>query len=539
MRSITPISSPQHRSGFVVVALTLLHSATSPLVKKQRTIAKNFKDKFKISVKKIKNAWETFREIIPPCTERDEALRFAKKNREPQRTTLDSVVNGDDTEMASLGRPIGVKSDYTTFGNEQETVLNGDLIGAEGDGYELADEAECGEFGDPRHKISEWQAGWNVTNAIQGMFIVSLPYAVKNGGYWGIFSMVFVAYICCHTGKILVECLYETDERGEKVRVRDSYVAIAEVCFGAKYGGKMVNCAQMIELLMTCILYVVLCGDLMIGSFPNGALDQRSWMMLCGILILPCAFLKTLRSVSFLSFWNTVVHLIINIMIVGYCLSWAGQWGWGQVQIKLDIYKFPISMGIVVFSYTSHIFLPTLEGCLEDRSKFNCMLDWSHVAAALFKALFAYIAFLTWTIETEDVITNNLTAVELLERNFFRGPPTTRFPHCFALDGMLKVWALGLKLALIFFTIMMAISIPHFAILMGFIGSFTGTMLSFVWPAYFHLRLKWDTLQWYEVSLDVFIICLGGVCGLIGIYYSGRALQEAYHIPLPHIKIGD
>lgn len=134
------------------------------------------------------------------------------------------------------------------------------------------------------------------------MFIVSLPYAVLHGGYWGVFSLVFVAYICCHTGKILVACLYEPNEDGEIIRVRDSYVSIAEDCLGKKYGGKLVNIAQIIELLMTCILYVVLCGDLLIGSFPEGIIDQRSWMMICTMLLLPCAFLQDLRSVSTLRY---------------------------------------------------------------------------------------------------------------------------------------------------------------------------------------------------------------------------------------------
>ena len=52
------------------------------------------------------------------------------------------------------------------------------------------------------------------------MFIVSLPYGVMHGGYWAILAMVGIAHICCHTGKILVECLYEKDdETGELVRV--------------------------------------------------------------------------------------------------------------------------------------------------------------------------------------------------------------------------------------------------------------------------------------------------------------------------------
>ncbi|KAH1015412.1 vesicular inhibitory amino acid transporter-like [Dendroctonus ponderosae] len=137
-------------------------------------------------------------------------------------------------------------------------------------------------------KINEYQAAWNVTNAIQGMFIVSLPFAVQIGGYWAIAAMILVAQICCYTGKILVDCLYEIDlQTGRRIRVRDSYVAIAKECFGKNYGAKIVSIAQIIELLMTCILYVVVCGDLMIGTFPEGAIDTRSWMMLIGIFLLP------------------------------------------------------------------------------------------------------------------------------------------------------------------------------------------------------------------------------------------------------------
>lgn len=120
------------------------------------------------------------------------------------------------------------------------------------------------------------------------MFIVSLPFAVLRGGYWAIAAMVGIAYICCYTGKILVDCLYEFNpQTGQNERVRDSYVSIAKECFGKKYGAKIVNIAQIIELLMTCILYVVVCGDLMIGTFPMGAIDTRSWMMLIGIFLLP------------------------------------------------------------------------------------------------------------------------------------------------------------------------------------------------------------------------------------------------------------
>lgn len=386
------------------------------------------------------------------------------------------------------------------------------------------------------------------------MFIVSFPYAVLQGGYWAIFAMIFVAWICCHTGKILVQCLYEEDEFGELVRVRSSYVEIAQGVWGERFGGKIVNVAQIIELLMTCILYLVLCGDLLIGSFPDTPVDLSSWIMISCAFLLPCAFLKNLRHVSFLSFWCTVAHMIINAIVLIYCFTQASEWKWSEVQITINIWTFPISLGIVVFSYTSQIFLPSLEANMRDRSKINCMLHWTHISAAIFKALFSYVGFLTFGKTTKEVITNNLSSeglritvnmflvakallsyplpyyasVELLEVAIFKGKPETKFPSCFDKDGNLTVWALSLRLGLVALTLVLAIFIPHFAILMGLIGSFTGTMLSFVWPCWFHLKIKRHQLKWYSKAIDAFIIFLGLVFGSIGIYYSGHALVRAF-----------
>jgi vesicular inhibitory amino acid transporter len=53
---------------------------------------------------------------------------------------------------------------------------------------------------------------------------------------------------------------------------------VAQEVFGKRFGGKIINAAQLIELLMTCILYVVLCGDLLIGAFPYGQIDTR-WVV--------------------------------------------------------------------------------------------------------------------------------------------------------------------------------------------------------------------------------------------------------------------
>jgi len=297
------------------------------------------------------------------------------------------------------------------------------------------------------------------------------------------------------------------------------------------------------------------------------------------MFLIPCAFIRSLKFVSRLSFCSAVVHLAINAIIVLYCLTKTNEWDFSKIEIKINIWSFPISLGIIVFSYTSQIFLPTMEGSMLDKKKFNSMLSLTHVVAAFFKALFGLVGFLTWQENTDEVITNNLptkelkilvnmilivkallsyplpyfASVELLETTLFmtsknsspmvdankeqtRMSSSSSFAQttkpffmrsCYDLDGDLQFWAVCLRIALILFTLFLAIFIPHFAILMGLIGSITGTMLSLIWPCYFHIHLKRKSLRWYQIAIDVIIIAFGLLITVTGVYYSSVALLKA------------
>ncbi|CAL8261305.1 vesicular inhibitory amino acid transporter [Gadus morhua] len=418
-----------------------------------------------------------------------------------------------------------------------------------------------GSLEEDKPKITSWEAGWNVTNAIQGMFVLGLPYAILHGGYLGLFLIIFAAVVCCYTGKILIACLYEENEDGILVRVRDSYVDIANACCAPRFpalGGHVVNVAQIIELVMTCILYVVVSGNLMYNSFPGLPVSQKAWSVLATVALLPCAFLKNLKSVSKFSLLCTLAHFVINVLVIAYCLSRARDWAWEKVKFYIDVKKFPISIGIIVFSYTSQIFLPSLEGNMQKPSEFHCMMDWTHISACVLKGLFALVAYLTWADATKEVITDNLpstiravvnlflvskallsyplpffAAVEVLEKSMFQGGGgRASLPNCYGPAGQLKSWGLGLRVALVVFTLLMAIFVPHFALLMGLTGSLTGASLCFLLPALFHLKLQWRKLLWHHVFFDVAIFVIGGICAISGFIHSVEGLIEAYRYNL-------
>ncbi|ETN79874.1 transmembrane amino acid transporter protein [Necator americanus] len=373
---------------------------------------------------------------------------------------------------------------FTNFRNSLMLLLPGTVEeGPEGEDsppteiHEVVDE-DPHAGGEP---ITALQAAWNVTNAIQGMFIVGLPIAVKVGGWWSVAAMMGVAYICYWTGVLLIECLYEKDKK-----VRFSYREVAE--FYRPGFGKWVLAAQLTELLSTCIIYLVLAADLLQSCFPS--IDKPAWMMIVSAVLLSCAFLDSLVMVSQLSFANAISHLVVNAIMMIYCLS--------------EVISQRFSWLSIVVHFTE-----------VEPKEFKWMLKWSHVAAALFKAIFGLCGYLTFGELTQPEISNSLpnqsfkvvvnlvlvikallsyplpfyAAVQLLKDNLFRGTKTTPFT---------------------------GYSIP-----------LPGTMLSFIWPALFHLRIKGDKMVDRDRRFDQMIIGLGSSICISGIYFSFMELLRA------------
>eukprot|EP00062_Callorhinchus_milii_P013978 gi/632962763/ref/XP_007897500.1/ PREDICTED: vesicular inhibitory amino acid transporter-like [Callorhinchus milii] len=385
--------------------------------------------------------------------------------------------------------------------------------------------------------ITTWEAGWNVTNAIQGIFVLGLPYAVLHSGYVGLFLIILAAVICCYTGKILVACLYEENEEGQHVRVRTSYEDIANACCKQvfpKLGGRVVNCAQVIELIMTCVLYLVVSGNLMFHSFPQ--VSEKTWFITAFVILVPCVFIKNFRIVSKLSLLCSLVHFVVTFIVIAYCLTQLQQWSWKKLTFTVDFEKFLISVGVIIFSYTSQIFLPTLEGSMRHKSDFVCMMTWTHLSACLFKTLFALVAFLTWGNQTKEMITDNLpftlrflVSVCLVAKALLSYPlpfyaAAEVLQNCLLKLGSIEGKVLILRGCLLLSTLLMAMFMPHFTLLMGLTGSVTGTAMTFLLPSFFHLKLLWHKLGHFERFLDISILLLGLFCAISGIFCSAKGL---------------
>uniref|UniRef100_A0A3Q1G7T6 Vesicular inhibitory amino acid transporter n=1 Tax=Acanthochromis polyacanthus TaxID=80966 RepID=A0A3Q1G7T6_9TELE len=338
-----------------------------------------------------------------------------------------------------------------------------------------------------------------------GIFVLGLPFALVQSGYVGLVLLVLSAWICNHTGRTLV----------------------------------------VIELLMTCTLYLLVSTSLLSDSLSALAVPRSVCSLVSLVFLLPCLLLTDLRPVSTLSLLCSLAHILISLLVMLYCLSRASSWSWSSLSLSVDPENFIVSVGVIIFSYTSQIFLPPLEGSMEDRGQFNSMLGWTHGAACIMKTMFSLLAVLTWGTETSEVITDNLpsdlrplvnlcllakallsyplpfySAAEILSQDGTQ--LTALFDNC---RGVSRP-ALVVRGALLITSYLLALLVPRFSLLMGLTGSVTGAAMTLILPCLFHLRLQWGCLTVKDRLIDVGILGLGVICSVSGVICSIKRLVE-------------
>lgn len=391
-----------------------------------------------------------------------------------------------------------------------------------------------------------WKAAANFICDVEGTGLLGLPYAVLNGGVFALAALIIVPVICCYTGNIMVQCLYGDIPTpfGRKPRLRSSIEELGEACWPG-IGRKVVLALQNTELLMLSASYLVLCGTFLDYAFPALPFTKILWSCIGAAVVLPTVFLKSLSNVAWLSLIGIVSVLVPVGSVLWYGLSHSSGWQLSSIPLWKPE-GIPVAFGIVIFSNAAHSILPRLEGDMANKRKFNVMLSISYIFTTCLKLAFSFCVFLSFTIHTKDLVTNNLpqgvvyyiTCV-FLGINVLASYPfpvlivVRSIEDAISPDSMLDrlptaVWFVCVRVSLVLLTLGAAVLIPHFALMLAFVGSMTSATTCFVLPCLFHLKLRHGKLRFYHKILDYCIIAFGLAAAGFGIVFSGKALVAVY-----------
>lgn len=399
-------------------------------------------------------------------------------------------------------------------------------------------------------KASALLAGWNVSNLIQGTGILGVPYAVQQGGWAAVFMIFFIALLCCYTGKLLIECMYETSKKTNiRRRLRVNYPEVAEACFGRR-GLILIGIIQSIEMYSAVILYVILLGtawaDLL--KVYKQYLGLKEWSAINCVVVLPSLFITKMSIISWFSMISVFSLMSSLFTLIAFTLTQTHTWTLAHIP-PFNPTTFPVGFGIIVFSYCAHAVFPSIEGSMKKPSQFPTMMNFSFALAATIKGMLGLFLVLCFGMTTNQVATVNVAkhvgfsrvATSLVIANVMLAIPLAMFIVSATLDDALLgyfprvnrdsdhhwVWLLISRPLLLGFGLCIGVLVPYFGLIMGVVGSFTGSSLCFIFPCLFHLILRKNSISKLQYAINVFVICFGILAGGCGVVFSLKALITA------------
>ena len=399
------------------------------------------------------------------------------------------------------------------------------------------------------------QSIFNLINANLGTGILAMPFVIRLGGYWGILITVIVGIVGNYTGKNLVSLLYEETEDGQRIRVRDSFADIGEE-FHPRFGRLMVHCANCVEQFSHCVLLLIMPGTVIAYTFPNSGLSESTWIFLLSLIIIPTILVRKMHQVTWTCVLSVVIATSISICVLIYSLMNNVDWN-SETMPSFDVNVTPISLGIVVVTFSSQAYLPSIERCMREPELFEALMNFSYTIVTVLKFAIGIIVFLAFTDNTDQIMTLNLphnifgdvvnVSSIILSLSFYTVPMFTVFdiienqidlPKTFqkALDTETKILGIDslspnllFRFSLVMIFIGIAAGVPHFSLLMSFVGNTTGTILVFLYPSLFYIKLRWKSISKTELVLNALIIVISLCCGVVGVTSAVREFYSVFN----------
>ncbi|KAJ6909344.1 hypothetical protein NC652_020360 [Populus alba x Populus x berolinensis] len=340
------------------------------------------------------------------------------------------------------------------------------------------------------------QAVLNGLNVLCGVGILSTPYAAKEGGWLGLIILLVFAVLSFYTGMLLRHCL--DSEPG-----LETYPDIGQAAFGTT-GRFVISIILYVELYACCVEYIILESDNLSSLFPNahislGGFEMDShhlFALMTTLAVLPTVWLRDLSVLSYISAGGVVASVLVVLS-----LFWVGLVDNVGIHSKgtvLNLGSLPVAIGLYGYCYSGHAVFPNIYTSMAQPSRFPTVLLACFSICTLMYAGVAYMGYTMFGESTESQFTLNLpqdlvvskVAVWTTVVNPFTKYALTMSPVAMSLEELIPsnhmkshMYAICIRTALVFSTLLVGLAIPFFGLVMSLIGSLlTMLVVSFLLP---------------------------------------------------------
>ncbi|BFZ10134.1 hypothetical protein BsWGS_13173 [Bradybaena similaris] len=373
-----------------------------------------------------------------------------------------------------------------------------------------------------------------------GSGVLALPAALKGTGYTGIALNVVCALVSAYTGMLLGKCWTLVMQRSQDYRqhFRYPYPAIGQVTFG-KLGRLVVSCSINVTLFGVAVVFLLLASENLQNMVKNAGKDISFcyWLIIVAGALCPVSWLGTPKD-----FWPIAVGAVVSTSIA-CCLILANIVRDGQklnpaTYPQLEFDSFFMAFGTICFAFGGHPAFPTFQTDMKEPEKFGRAIFIAYFIVLLMYLPVAISGYTIYGAQAADNILESMSPgpmlyiVEvLITLHLFCSFIIVINPVCQETEELLRIPRhFNCRRVIVRSVMMVAIlfvaeSIPHFGAILSLIGGSTTTLLAYVLPPVFYLKLCSMSGDWQQIDVPLHekvacieIMVIGVVAGVASTY---------------------
>lgn len=380
---------------------------------------------------------------------------------------------------------------------------------------------------------------FNGLNALSGVGILSVPYALSSGGWLSLILLFVIASLTFYTGLLIQRCM----DMDPSIR---SYPDIGYRAFGFK-GRAFVSITMNIELYLVAIGFLILEGDNLHNIFPNMDFEiaglviggRQSFVIIVGLIILPTVWLNNMSILSYISATGVLASFILLASML--CAGAFDGIGFHEKGTLLNLKGIPTAVSLYSFCYCAHPVFPTLYTSMRNQKKFSKVLLICFLVCTISYASMAVLAYLMFGSKVQSQVTLNLptnkisskvaiytTLVNPIAKYALMVTPIVRAAeNRFQSFHNRRLISVLLRSTLVISSIIVAIAIPFFGYLMSLVGAFLSTTASVILPCLCYLKISGIHQRvGFEMMFIICIVVIGVAIMIVGTYTSLKEIIE-------------
>ncbi|CAL5017401.1 unnamed protein product [Urochloa decumbens] len=382
---------------------------------------------------------------------------------------------------------------------------------------------------------------FNGVNALSGIGLLSIPYALSQGGWSSLSIFLAIAIICCYTGVLLQRCM-------DASPLVSTYPDIGALAFGRR--GRLAVAAFMyLELYLVAVDFLILEGDNLHKLFPSvsgfrlGGLRvsaKQGFVLAATLAVLPTTWFSSLGVLAYAAACGALASVVLVAAVVwvavfdgvgfhqrGRLVHWAGL---------------PSAVSLYSFCFSGHAVFPMIYNGMKDRKRFPMVLFICFLVSTLSYGFMGVIGYLMYGDALMSQVTLNLPAGKASSKVAIYTTlvnPLTKYalviaPIAEAVEAALGVGKSRLlrvlvRTALVVGTAVVALAVPFFADVVALTGALLSCTATMLLPCLCYLRVRNKVgyrKRWVETVACVVIVVVGGAIVVLGTYSSVKQIVQ-------------